>query len=77
MASPCVPSRGRQPLEHGFPRRLIVEVKRLRIVFGRERLDLVLRDLDGAAFEPHAQGKVFEPFDHIRSSNMCRETLLK
>jgi hypothetical protein len=39
----------------------------LRIEFGSELLDIILRDLDGFTFETHPQGQIFEPFDH-RSS---------
>ena len=49
-----VPSRCRQSLENCLLGRVIVQMKRLRVKFGRKLFDLIFQDFDGLAFETHA-----------------------
>src|SRR5262249_37283197 len=72
-----MPSGGREPAEHGLLRRLLVEVKRLRIILFGETDDVVLRHRHWLALEAHADLQVVEPLDHcalaskLRPSHCC------
>src|SRR5262245_54549589 len=59
-----MPSGGREPAEHGLLRRLLVEVKGLRIILFGETDDVVLRHRHWLALEAHADLQVVEPLDH-------------
>src|SRR5260221_6113751 len=59
-----VPSGSRKAAKDGLLRGLLVEVKRLRIIFGREADDVVLRHRYPFALEAHAEFQILEPLDH-------------
>src|SRR5262245_54911560 len=59
-----MPSGGREPAEHGLLRRLLIEVKGLRIILFGETDDVVLRHRHWLALEAHADLQVVEPLDH-------------
>src|ERR1044072_8315829 len=65
-----VPSRCRQTLENCFLGSFIVQMKRLRIVFGGELLDIIFRDLGGPFFEPHSKRQALNPFNHRPSQKI-------
>ena len=55
-----VPAAGGKPLENAFRGGVLIEVKRLRIEFARERFDILRGDRDRARAKPIANMKVFE-----------------
>src|SRR5437899_2361776 len=59
-----VPSGSSQAAKDGLLRSLLVEVKRLRIIFGSEADDVVFRHHHALALKAHTELQIVEPLDH-------------
>src|SRR3981189_1685 len=59
-----VPPGGCETFEYRIGGGNLVQMHRLRIIFGSETLDVAFGDLNLAAFEPHPYSQVIKPLNH-------------